>query len=385
MRTLTDSQTKTSNANIVNDKYKILVVDDDPVMLRLIQKYYPSQECEIDYVTTGKDALSKINQYYYDLVLLDIMLPDINGYEVCKKIRENFVLYELPIIVITARSSISDVVESFKSGANDYISKPFEQNELLARTKTQIKLKRLINANEHLQQAINHKNKFIQMAIHDLRNPLTTILGTINLMKMGGIINKEFYEYASLIQDSADLMMNLINDLIHSTKFESSSLYLRKELVDMNQTTIEVIKNNKNHAVQKSQKIVFSPGNENQSYIISDRIRIKEIIDNLLSNAIKYSPHNSNIWIYINNVNNNGTNLVEFVIKDEGPGFSKGDKQILFSKFRKLSANPTGGESSIGLGLSIVKQLVDMLDGTIILESETGGGSKFIIQFKQYY
>lgn len=379
-----ESQTKSQTILTQLNKYKILVVDDDHIMLNLIKRYYPNDLYELDCITTGNEALERIfSNEKYDMVLLDIMLPDINGYEVCKKIRENFVLYELPIIIITARSSINDVIESFKSGANDYISKPFEKNELILRTQTQVKLKRLITANHNLQQAINYKNKFIQMTIHDLRNPLTIILGVANLLKMENPKGSDYYEFANLIQDSAEHMLEMINELINTTKIESSSILLRKENVDLNQIASEVIRNNRNHALQKSQELIFTPCIDHHSVITSDRIRVMEIMDNLISNAIKYSPLGSRIWVNIKNHNHNGNQFLEFIVKDEGPGFTDEDKKKLFKQFQTLSAKPTGNESSTGLGLSIVKQLVDMLEANLILESEHGMGSKFIIQFKQ--
>ncbi len=380
----TETQTKSQTVLTPLNKYKILVVDDDPIMLSLFKRYYPTDTYELDCITSGNEALVKINSSKkYDLVLLDIMLPDINGYEVCKKIRENFVLFELPIIIITARSSTNDVVESFKSGANDYISKPIERNELILRTQTQVKLKRLITANQNLQQAINYKNKLIQMTIHDLRNPLTIILGFANVLKMENPKGSEYHEFANLIQNSAEHMLEMINELINSTKIESTSIILRKEKIDLNQLANEVIINNRNYALQKSQELIFTPCFESESIIFSDKIRIMEIMDNLISNAIKYSPLGSRIWVSIEYKNHIGNNIFEFIVKDEGPGFTEEDKKKLFKQFQTLSAKPTGNETATGLGLSIVKQLVDILEANLILESEYGLGSKFIIQFKQ--
>lgn len=370
---------------ILNHEYesRILVVDDDHIILNLIARYFSAEKCSITKTTSGYEALKMIEEgEQFDLVILDIMMPEISGYEVCRRIRMKHSLVELPIIILTARSLISDIIEAFEAGANDYISKPFDRNELLARTQTLIKLKRLSQANSILQEAISVKNKFIQMTIHDLRNPLTIIIGLANLMKIDIAKEHEHHEFVSLILESSELMLNMVNELLSSTKEQNPKLCINKEVLDLNKIVKAVVEKNRRHAIQKRQEIFFSPGPEGKCNILTDSIKMQEILDNLISNAVKYSPKNKDISVSVElvDIDINKKNI-RFSVKDNGPGFTDDDKKKIFGKFQRLSAVPTAGEPSSGLGLSIVKQLVEILEGNIWLESEEGKGSTFVVEF----
>jgi len=313
------------------------------------------------------------------------MMPGMNGFDVTRKIRETHPLFELPVIILTARNTSEAIVEAFKSGANDYITKPFDRNELIARANTHIKLKKLTKANNILQEAVDIKNKFIQMTIHDLRNPLTVVIGLTNLMKMDTDKNSENYEYMNLIIESSELMLNMVNELLNTAKLEGGKLNLKRESIDMNVLMQKVIDKNRRHAYEKGQEIHFIPESFDACEISSDNIRVQEIADNLLNNAIKYSPRGGNIFVTLKQYNQSSSHYIRFEIKDEGPGMTDEDKLNLFGKFQRLSAIPTGGEPSSGLGLSIVKQLLELLGGRIWVESEYGRGSNFIVELPDTY
>jgi signal transduction histidine kinase len=272
------------------------------------------------------------------------------------------------------------MIEGFEAGANDYLSKPFDGNELLARVKTLIKLKKLTKANLILQEAIEIKNQFINMTIHDLRNPLSVIQGLTTMMRQEIKEDSENAQLMDLVLESSSLMLRLVNELLEAVKIESGKLFLKKEVLNLNVICNEVVDKNRYRASQKGQNLVFSASDIDRCFINADNIRIHEAIDNLLNNAIKYSPLNSNIWINITPKKYDNKDYVRIEIKDEGPGLSEDDKQKIFGKFQRLSAQPTGGESSTGLGLSIVKELVELHDGRIWAESKMGDGSIFIIE-----
>lgn len=368
--------------NFIGNQHKILAIDDDPVILNLIEKYFTDEDYSIKTALNGLDGLAMLKQEDFDLVILDLMMPDMNGYEICQKIREDFPLFELPVIILTAKSLIKDIIKAFDTGANDYISKPFDRNELIARARTLIRLKRLTKANNSLQEAVDFKNKFIQMTIHDLRNPLTIIMGLANLMKTELENGSEHGEYLNLILESSDLMLKMVNELLQTAKVESGKLFLKKEPVNLNECARKSIKNNMQRAKEKEQEIIFDPEPFDKCSISSDQMRIYEVIDNILNNAIKYSPKGELITIKIERFQySSERNKVRVIISDKGPGFSDNDKKKLFGRFQRLSAKPTGGEPSSGLGLSVVKQLMELLDGNIRLESEPGKGSSFILEF----
>jgi signal transduction histidine kinase len=378
-----ETDTFETENSIEHQGIRILVVDDEPLMAQLIKNYFALYSYNIEIRLDGYSALKAVQKGdVFDLIILDIMMPDISGLEVARRIRQNFSLFELPILIITARNQIADLVEGFEAGANDYLLKPFDGNELVSRAKTLIKLRRLTKVNLILQEAIELKNQFINMTVHDLKNPLNVIQGISVMLKDNYGKESEQTEMLSLIHESSTLMSNLINELLENAHLESGKLAVNKSEINMNDVVREVVANNKTRADNKEQLINFSPGPDASSFINGDNIRLHEIIDNLLSNAIKFSPKGKTIHVSVKNVKPQKRNsFVRCEVKDEGPGLSGEDMKKLFGKFQRLSAQPTAGESSTGLGLSIVKQLVELHDGTIWAESEYGKGTTFIVQF----
>ncbi|MBI5324045.1 MAG: response regulator [Ignavibacteriae bacterium] len=378
----TSSESEEIDTKIIQQGIKILVVDDEPIMAQLIKNYFSLYNYNIIVCHDGLTALQSImHNPDFDLIVLDVMMPKMSGLDVARQIRQNYSLFELPILILTARNQIADLVEGFEAGANDYLLKPFDGNELIARGKTLIKLRRLTKVNLILQEAIELKNQFINMTVHDLKNPLNVIQGISVMLKDLGITDATESEMIDLIYESSTLMSNLINELLENASLESGKLTIDKKIIDLNEVVEDIVESNKSRAENKQQTLIFNPGMKDGCFISGDNIRIYEIIDNLISNAIKYSPKNKNINVNISLIKIKRNKFIRCEVKDEGPGLSNEDMKKLFGKFQRLSAQPTGGESSTGLGLSIVKQLVELHDGTIWAESELGKGSSFFVQF----
>lgn len=361
---------------------RILVVDDDQHILKLINKFLSLENYTVNFAHNGQEAIRFIDRFPdTELVILDMIMPDITGLNVCRIFREKYSLFELPIIFLTARNSSTDIVNAFEAGANDYLSKPFNRPELLARVKTLVKLKRLTKSNVVLQEAMDLKNQFLHMTIHDLRNPLNVVIGLTSMIKREANHDDETNEYLDLILESSDLMLSLVNELLDAARIDSGKMVLKKTIENMSDLARLAYDKNLNSAEKKGQELVLELPPENDCFISCDLVRMKEIMDNLVSNAIKYSPLGKKIWLRVSKQNdNNLKKYVRFSIKDEGPGLSEEDKKKIFGRFQRLSAQPTGGESSSGLGLSIVKQLVELHDGRIWVDSEHGRGSEFIVE-----
>ncbi|TAL71082.1 MAG: response regulator [Bacteroidetes bacterium] len=378
----TSSESEEIDTRIIQQGIKVLVVDDEPIMAQLIKNYFSLYNYNILVCHDGLTALQTISQNPdFDLIVLDVMMPNMSGLDVARQIRQNYSLFELPILILTARNQIADLVEGFEAGANDYLLKPFDGNELIARGKTLIKLRRLTKVNLILQEAIELKNQFINMTVHDLKNPLNVIQGISVMLKDLGIKDPTESEMIDLIFESSTLMSNLINELLENASLESGKLTIDKKVIDLNEVVEDIIIGNRSRAENKQQQLIFNPGNKENCFINGDNIRIYEIIDNLVSNAIKYSPKAMPININTSYIKIKRNRFIRCEVRDEGPGMSHEDMKKLFGKFQRLSAQPTGGESSTGLGLSIVKQLVELHDGTIWAESELGKGSSFFVQF----
>jgi len=236
----------------------------------------------------------------------------------------------------------------------------------------------LADANKKLEVMNQEKNEFLNLVSHDLKNPLNSIYGFSNLLveDINTLSMEEISDFASNINISSMAMLDLVNEILNSELMDSGRYELYNELIDLNVLVKSLISMNKFQLRQKDIKIIFDE--KIVAHVFSDANIVKQIISNLLSNAIKFSPEGKNIFITIAH---NKTDLSTWVgIQDEGPGITKEDREKLFIKFAKLSARPTAGESSTGLGLSIVKKLTDIISGKIICESEPGNGAKFILK-----
>lgn len=218
------------------------------------------------------------------------------------------------------------------------------------------------------------KTELLNIVAHDLKSPLITV------KMMSKIILEQVDKDSSLANYAADIfsttqrMHNLVNEILESATIENGSLSLNKKPVDISQLAELVVMDNRISAQQKEQQIIFTPSEE--ILVSADDERLRGAMDNLVSNAIKYSDLRKGIWVTVNRLND----TVRFEVRDEGQGLTEEDSRKVFGKFQKLSAQPTAGEPSTGLGLSIVKQLIEMHGGKVWVKSEHGKGSTFVIE-----
>ncbi len=218
------------------------------------------------------------------------------------------------------------------------------------------------------------KTELLGIAAHDLKNPLNSILGFSKLIKQEIPEHTTSSEFIDVIEESSEEMLSLINHLLNSSAIETGKITLEPVPVKFNDLAFSLISVMTSPASLKDQKIVYEE-NDTDIIVKADKGRLKEVMDNLISNAIKYSEYDKTIWVRLNKDKDKAI----FEVEDEGPGLTDADKKKLFGRFQKLSARPTGGEGSTGLGLSIAKQLIELQDGTIEVESEPGKGSTFRI------
>jgi signal transduction histidine kinase len=239
-----------------------------------------------------------------------------------------------------------------------------------------LKTLELSMANVALQQANRLKTELLGIAAHDLKNPLQAIMGFAALIKEGSLATpEEVNEFASLIENSSQRMFSIITDLLQTAALGAGKLELELVEADISAIVQEVAANNWHQAESKGQRLIVSA--PKGCLVKIDTNRMSEVLDNLISNAIKYSPRKKNIWITARKDND----TVRVEVKDEGQGLSEKDLILLFGRFQRLSAKPTGGESSTGLGLSIVKELVERHGGKVWAASEgKDKGSRFVVE-----
>lgn len=410
-----ESNTKKSAASIIEEqkylkaakKYKILIADDEFVNQRVLERYLSTGGHIVLKASTGKEALQLVEEHEdLDLVILDMMMPDLLGYEVAAIIRESKSIFKLPILVMTANNSLENLVVAFECGANDYLTKPFNKYEFLARVDTLVSLKHSVDQALNLTAEISKVNKrvenlseenlvskrkveeliaydrlkteFFTNLSHELRTPLNVILSTVQLLaSLDGsktLGEQKIKYYLSTMNQNSLRLLRLINNIIDLTKLDGNyiSLSLTNENIvyvieDICQSAAEYIK-------AHNLNIVFDTDVE-EKYMAFDEEKLERIILNILSNSVKFTNSGGSIFV---NLYDKG-DMLEISIKDTGIGIPKDKLDFVFERFAQLDKSLSRRNEGSGIGLSLVKSLVELHDGTIEAKSEVGKGTEIII------
>ncbi len=330
--------------------------------------------------SSGERALEFYDEFKPNLVLLDVMMPGIDGFETCRRIKSTYGEKSAPVIFITAKSESDDVVEGLGAGGADYLPKPFKPKEVLARIRSHLQNQLLAEQQhllvEQLSKANSAKNRFLGMAAHDLRNPLASIRGLAEFLKEGavGALNPDQLDLIETIHGASQQMLVMVNELLDVATIESGELKLNVEPLNLGDLVSRCSVMINMEAVKKKTTVAFDPPAA-PVLLPADSAKMKQVVDNLLSNAVKYSPPGSTIHARV--VAEPGRNLVSLSVRDQGPGIPDNERDKLFKDFSRLSIKPTGGEKSTGLGLAICRKIVEAHHGTIVAENQPGGGCEF--------
>ena len=370
-----------------SSKFKILIVDDILANIEVLHETLEQEGYVISVATHGKMALDVAPHLKPDLILLDIMMPGMSGYETCQKLKANEHTRDFPVIFISAKGETEDIVEGFRVGGVDYIAKPFRREEVCSRVRTHAQLnyfkkkqknriQELEFQNNRLAKLDDIKTRFLGTAMHDLRNPLSSINGLSELFLRGdeSYTADEKKNLVKLINKTSKDLLRMVHDLLDISVFESGELSLKPSSGNLSDVLLAQVQVNQVYSSQKNINIVSSLKKVPDS--IFDPNRIGQVMDNLINNAIKFSQPGTSVEIGLSSSEQN----LEFYVKDEGPGIPEKDQSQLFTEFPKIGVYPTGGEKSTGLGLSIVKKIVEAHFGSIQVESEEGRGTVFYVQ-----
>lgn len=350
----------------------ILVVDDISQNLKILGHILSDAGYEMAFAQNGKQALNILDTVSPDLMLLDIMMPEVDGYEVCKKVNSNEAKKDIPIIFLTAKSDTADVAKGFSLGAVDYISKPFNKQELLARIKTHLELK---FSREKLKNALASKNKFFSIIAHDLRHPIDAILSFAFMMnKYAAEMTKEELEkitteLVAMTNNTSDLLENLLmwsKSQTNSLDFDPIKFSLTEVLEKISELLSGAL-------TKKKINFTFSVSEDLEVY--GDLNMIETVIRNLITNAVKFTEEGGEILVKGEELRKS----VRITVEDNGIGMSEEDIEKLFRNDIKFSNPGTNKEKGSGLGLMLCKEFIEKHKGTINVHSELGKGSSFII------
>jgi two-component system, sensor histidine kinase and response regulator len=358
----------------------LLLVDDDPTNLVLLRRLLePDYQCTC--VNSGAETLAALKQAPYDVVLLDIMMPIMTGLQVLEVIRATPAIATVPVILVSALSDSSDITRGLELGANDYITKPVDLSVVPARINTQLMLKQLVDERnqviEDLRAAQATRERFFRIATHEMKNPLANLRLAHHLLRTYTADNSKAQDTLQTMGQTISTMQEVINDFLESATIQSGKLDLNMASVPLERMLWEVVQQYETAATRKqiSLQVLSTVGT-----VWGDYSRLMQVTANLVSNAIKYSPPSSTVslWSEVRN------QQIFWCVADQGKGVPANERPYLFAEFGRTSNRPTGGESSTGLGLWIVKQLVALHQGEVGAEFPDEGGSIFWVALPQY-
>lgn len=366
------------NMEINPSEYKILIVDDVMSNVLLLKVLLTNEKFAIATASNGRQALEQVEKENPDLVLLDVMMPDMSGFEVAQHLKSNPNTADIPIIFLTALNSTADIVKGFQVGANDFISKPFNKEELIIRVTHQISLvaaKRLIlSKTEELQRTIAGRDKLYSVIAHDLRSPMGSIKMVLNMLILNlpsEKIGAEMYELLTMANQTTEDVFSLLDNLLKWTKSQIGKLnvvYQDVDLVEVTDGVIEIFS-----MVASLKKIRIREMKPKKMMVNADIDMLKTVVRNLLSNAIKFSKENSEVLVKMEEVD--GMAVVS--VQDYGCGISEEGQKKLLHTDTHFSTFGTNNEEGSGLGLLLCKDFVVKNGGKLWFTSKEGEGSIF--------
>ena len=364
----------------MKDRPKILVIDDMKSSLMELAEILQNSGFQVATATDGKTGLSKSLSHPFDLVLLDLVIPGMDGFSICEKLKANPKTNEIPVIFISVDANKDNVVKGFEAGAVDYVNKPFNEKELIARITTQIELKR---KKEELQKAMDEANKhdqlisaFLANMSHEIRTPINAILGFAQLLNLQGTTEEEKKKFVTIIINSGFQLIDLINDILEVSKIDVGKVHINKKAFALNGfmkdqfESFQLLKK-ADSKIEYTMKL----GAEDDFTIFTDQGKLHQILNNLLSNAVKFTHYGSVELGYA--IDKNGKSGCEFYVRDTGIGIPVQHQEIIFDRFMRIENKQEREYRGTGLGLHISKKLIKLLGGNLWLESTEGKGSCF--------
>jgi signal transduction histidine kinase len=348
----------------------VLVVDDVAQNVQIASAILEMDGYAVETALSGKEALERVRAGGVDLILLDIMMPEVDGFQVAEELQQSEETAAIPIIFLTARNDTDSITRGFRTGAVDYITKPFKGEELKMRVRTHLKLR---HTQRELREANAAKDKFFSIIAHDLRSPFTALVGMSQYLA-DGIENLDAdtaKEFLQGMHTSSKNAYNLLENLLEWSRVQTGRMPMEPERIDAaeilkeNLSLLEVNINNKELEVD-NQLGATEP-------VWADPNAVQTIFRNLLSNAIKFTPQGGTISLFSRHLED----MAAFTVKDTGVGMDEATREGLFRIDVRHSSKGTNKEKGSGLGLILCREFVERNGGDITVESEPGRGTMF--------
>lgn len=363
----------------------LLVVDDEEGNRDVLSRQLTKQGYVVAMAENGQKALDMLAADAYDMVLLDIMMPELDGYEVLRRIRADSRLQHIPVVMISALSDMDSVARCITLGAEDYLPKPFNSTLLKARIGACLEKKRghdrEVRLYEQLQenyaklhQLEELRDDLTNMIIHDLRTPLSSVLAAMQTLDVVGELNQAQREVMQIAVTGADTLLAAINSLLDVEKLESGAMELDSSLLSLPELTSAAVAQVAMLAEAKDLTLIQDVPPD-LPWLQGDEGKLQRVLVNLLGNAIKFTPEGGTVTLVVRHLVEAKT--VEFSVHDTGEGIPSDSFERIFEKFGQLEPREGGQLMGTGLGLTFCKLAVEAHGGTISVESEPGKGSTF--------
>jgi len=354
----------------------ILVADDEPANRKVLGDMLTAGGYTVHLAEDGVEALQCCAEIEFDTLLLDVMMPNMTGLEVCRHLKSNSETEHIPIIIITALSERKDRLEAMQSGANDYLTKPVDLQDILFRVRNTVRLKRLSDeARENyrrLKETEQMRDEITAMMVHDMRGPLIGITGNLELAQMESRLDPEDAEYVEQARESAEDLVSPVNSLLDIGRLEKGKMPLALGMHDLNKVVGMAIKSLGSR--KRKATINAEVGDGNMAYC--DPNVMARVIANLVNNSIDFVPEDSG-QIDIQ-VEAHGS-FLKLRVTDNGSGIDAEDQPHIFDKFSQTKDSKRNGRPSAGLGLAFCKLAVESHGGAISVNSIKGQGCTFEI------
>ncbi len=384
-----------SKTNITKSiKTKLLIVDDNSNNRAAISYWLDEENYEILHAVDGVSALKIVEAFIPDIILLDYNLPGMDGIEVCQKIRSNKTLPFIPIIMMSSYAPEANIM-ALEQGADEFIAMPIMPTEIKSRIRAMLRLKRAVSdsiqlskENKKLQELDKIKSNFLSKASHELKTPLQAILGYTDILKEGlqGELNFPQKLMIKQIREGGEQLLGLVSQLLDFESIEKGELNVLTEVFNVENIFDYLSQVATPIALKKNIKLNFVLENKNIQ-LESCKSVVQKILLNLVSNSIKFSNNDSVILISARDLPDEDE-MVEFKVQDNGKGIEKSNIAYIFDKFWQEDDSITRAHGGLGIGLTLVKKLVTMLNGQIIVDSKPNKGSTFKVilpkEFEEY-
>jgi signal transduction histidine kinase len=354
----------------------LLIVDDSPANLRLLSGLLGQRGFRVRPIPSGELALVAARHEPPDLILLDINMPGMSGFEVCERLKADAELKDIPVIFVSAMDEVIDKVRAFAVGGVDYVTKPFQFEEVEARVRTHVALRRqerqLAASNAQLRAAERLRDNLVHMIVHDLRSPLMGILGLQELALEHPCTQADpaLREYLSEATAASSHLMAMINGILDVSRLEAGQMPLNLQPCNLNERVQAAVALLTGLSASHDLRLVLAPGNP---VILCDPDLVQRVIANLLGNALKHTPAGTAVVVTVAVVGGS----VRVAVQDAGPGIAPEFQKLVFEKFSQAGLRAEGRQFSTGLGLAFCELAVKAHGGSIGVESQVGQGSTF--------